>query len=454
VFLESTAAFGEIYVDITDTLKLTGGIRYNWDTKGATEREALLTSASNAGLLAIVPFGTPSVRDLLDANPAVQCTTPGPAAEPQSCPGDPTGGVQDFRVSEGDFNALTGRGILQWTPSDDIQIYASWTRGYKPGGFNPATTSASVAPTFDEEVIKAYEIGLKSNLGGSLQANLTGFYYDYSGLQISRIINNTSVNDNIDATVWGLEGEFVWRPTDRLIANLNASYLNTEVGAFSTFDARNPTAGAAETELVSNLANSIDCVITRNPGAPALLLQNGGTPLAGPFAALNPLIGGLGGVPGVGAFSNCDSLAANIGTINAAFGNTRGYAVSGGVDQDLSGNELPGSPDFKIAGGLQYEFGIGESYSLTPRVDAYYQSSFFNNVFNTQQDGVDGYAYVNAQIKFGPTEGNWTARVFMQNVTNEDSITGAFASGQGAGNFTNLFLLEPRRWGVGINMVF
>ncbi len=454
VSLESTAAFGEIYVDITDTLKLTGGIRYNWDTKGALEREALLTSASNAGLLALVPFGTPSVRDILDANPAVPCTTPGPAAEPQSCPGDPTGGVQDFRVSKGDFNALTGRGVLQWTPTDDVQVYVSWTRGYKPGGFNPASTSTVVAPTFDPEIIKAYEAGIKTNLSGSLQANLTGFYYDYSGLQISRIINNTSVNDNIDATIWGLEGEFVWRPTDRLIANLNASYLNTKVGAFSTFDGRNPTAGAANAELVSNLSNSLDCVITRNAGAPALLLQNGGTLLAGPFAALNPLIGGLGGVAGVGAFSSCEQLAANIGSINAAFGNTRGYAVVGGVDQDLSGNELPGSPEFKIAGGLQYEFAVGENYSLTPRVDAYYQTEFFTNVFNTQQDNVDSYAYVNAQIKFGPTEGNWSARVFMQNVTDEDSVTGAFGSGQGAGNFTNLFLLEPRRWGVGINMVF
>ncbi|MDZ7628990.1 MAG: TonB-dependent receptor [Parvularculaceae bacterium] len=449
-FLESTSAFGEIYVDITDTLKLTGGIRYNWDTKGSREREALLTSTSNAGAFPVVPFGTPSVLSLLDANSFVPCTTPGAATEPQACPGDPTGGLQDYFVNEGDFNALTGRGVLQWTPTDDLQIYASWTRGYKPGGFNPATTSTSVARTFDEEVIKAYEIGIKSNLGSSLQANLTGFYYDYSGLQISRIVSNTSVNDNTDATIWGVEGEFVWRPTDRLIANLNASYLNTEVGNFSTFDARNPTAGAPNTELVSNLSNSLDCVITRT-GATPLLFQNGG--MGTGVAALDGLIGGLGGVPGVGAFSNCDALAANIGTINALIPG-QGYAVTLGIDQDLSGNELPGAPDFKVAGGLQYEFAVGGNYSLTPRVDAYYQSSFFNNVFNTQQDNVDGYAYVNAQVKFGPTEGNWTARFFMQNLTNEDAITGAFAAGQGAGNFTNLFLLEPRRWGVGINMVF
>ncbi|MFN0025476.1 MAG: TonB-dependent receptor [Parvularculaceae bacterium] len=453
VSLKSTAAFGEIYVDITDTLKLTGGIRYNWDEKGAREREALLTSASNAGAFPVVPFGTPSVRGLLDANELVPCTTAGPAAEPLACVGDPTGGLQDFRISQGDFNALTGRGVLQWTPSDDIQVYVSWTRGYKPGGFNPATTSAAVAATFDAEIIKAYEIGLKSNLSGSLQANLTGFYYDYSGLQISRIVNNTSVNENIDATIWGLEGEFVWRPTDRLIANLNASYLNTKVGDFSTFDARNPTAGAANTELVSNLSNSLDCVITRTGPLP-LLLQNGGALLPGGAAnPLNGLIGGLGGVPGVGAFSNCDALAANIGSINALKPG-QGYAVVNGIDQDLSGNELPGSPEFKIAGGLQYEFAVGENYSLTPRVDAFYQTSFFANVFNTQQDNFEGYAYVNAQVKFGPTDGNWTARVFMQNVTNEDAVTGSFGAGQGAGNFTNLFLLEPRRWGVGINLVF
>lgn len=450
-FLESTSLFGEVYFDITDTLKLTGGIRHNWDTKGVRDREALLTSTSVTNpLTALVPFGTQSVRPLLDRNELVQCANP---ASQVACEADPNGGTQDFRVAEGEFNATTGRAVLQWTPSDNAQIYASWTRGYKPGGFNPNTTTGGVAPTFDPEIIKAYELGIKTNLG-SLQANLTGFYYDYSGLQISRIVNNTSVNDNINATVWGLEGEFVWRPTDRFIANMNVSYLNTEVGDFATFDARNPTAGDPNAELVSNLSNSLDCVITRNAGAPALLLQNGGVPFGGPFAALNPLIGGFGGVAGVGAFSDCGQLAANIGTINFATGGTRGYAVVSGIDQDLSGNELPGSPEFKIGGGVQYEMPMGASYSLTPRVDVFYQSDFYWNVFNTEQDRIDGYAYVNAMLKFGPTEGNWSARFFMQNVTNNDAITGGFASGQGAGNFTNLFILEPRRWGFGINMNF
>jgi iron complex outermembrane recepter protein len=120
----------------------------------------------------------------------------------------------------------------------------------------------------------------------------------------------------------------------------------------------------------------------------------------------------------------------------------------------VDGNELPGSSNFRITGGVQYEFAVGSNYALTPRVDAFYQTEFYTNIFNTQQDLVDGYAYLNAQVTFGPTEGNWKARFFMQNVTNNDAITGIFDVGQGAGNFQNLFLLEPRRWGVGINMVF
>jgi outer membrane receptor protein involved in Fe transport len=440
-FLESTSVFGEVYFDITDTLKLTGGVRHNWDTKGVRDRGNLLESAGSSvsgvpvSVPPIVPFGTPSVRPLLDANELVQC----PSLEVFCA----TGGRNDFRVVESDFNATTGRALLQWTPTDSVQVYASWTRGFKPGGFNPRTLTALNIPlTFDPEVIKAYELGIKSNIfDGMLQANLTGFYYDYSGLQVSRIFANTSINENIDATVWGLEGEFVLRPTDRLIANMNVAYLNSEAGDFTTIDSRDPTQGTANAELFSDVTNGSDCVVTRNAGAPALI----GTVFGGPFAALNPIV--------ASPFSVCSALRANIATINLATGGTRGYAVVDGIPVNVEGNQLPGSPEFKISGGLQYTFGMG-SFEMTPRVDAFYQSSLQTNIFNDIQDTVDGYAYLNAQVRFQPTDANWSVRFFMQNVTNNDAITGAFDVGSGAGNFQNLFILEPRRWGVGLNMTF
>lgn len=442
-FLNSTSVFGEVYFDITSNLKLTGGVRHNWDTKGVRDRGNLLESAGTPptgtptlAIPAIVPLGTPSVRGLLDANELVQC----PSLEVYCA----TGGRNDFRVVQSDFNATTGRAVLQWTPTERVQVYASWTRGYKPGGFNPRTLTALNVPlTFDPEVIKAYEAGIKSNLfSGVLQANLTGFYYDYSGLQISRIFANTSINENINATIWGIEGEFVLRPTDRLILNMNAAYLNTKAKDFSTIDSRNPTQGAANAELFSDVTNGSDCVVTRNAGSPALI----GSVFGGPFAALNPLV--------ASPFSVCSQLRANQASLNLATGGTRNYQVVDGVPVNVAGNELPGSPTFKISGGIQYTMPIGENYELTPRADAFYQNDFYSNIFNTQKDRIDGYAYVNAQVRFAPTNGPWYLRAFIQNVTNNDALTGAFDVGSGAGNFQNLFVLEPRRWGFGAGINF
>lgn len=431
--LNSTSLFGEIYVDISDNLKLTGGIRHNWDTKSLRDRGSILESASatNPGILAgtpaAVPLGTPSVRDLLDSDELNEGTP---------------GAVNDFRVISEDFNSTTGRAVLQWTMSDNAQLYFSWTRGYKPGGFNPRTLTTTVPLTFDAEVINAYEVGLKSNLG-NLQANLTGFYYDYSGLQVSRIVANTSVNENIDATIWGLEGEFVWQPTDRWAFNMNAAYLNTSLGNFATVDVRNPTAGAANAELFADITTGQNCVVTRDAGAPALI----GTVLGGPFAAINPLI--------ASPFSICSQLAANMGAINLGTGGAANYtfAPDGGIPQDVTGNDMLGSPKFKISGGVQYAIPMGR-FDLTPRVDAYYQSEMYANIFNTQQDLIDGYAYFNAQVRFAPTDGNWYVRAFVQNFTDNEAITGAWDSGQSAGNFQNLFILEPRRWGFGVGMDF
>ncbi|MBB5518059.1 TonB-dependent receptor [Amphiplicatus metriothermophilus] len=435
-FLDSTSVFGEVYFDITDTLKLTGGVRHNWDTKGLRDRGdlldsfiALISGTLPAGVPPVVPLGTPSVRDLLDADELNEGTP---------------GAVNDFRVIEDDFDSTTGRAVLQWTPTDNAQFYASWTRGFKPGGFNPRTLVPGVSLTFEPEVINAYEAGVKSTLAnGRLMANLTGFYYDYSGLQVSRIVSRTSINDNVDATIWGLEGEFVWRPIDALTFNMNASYLNTEVGEFSAFDPHNPTAGRTDVELVADIIAGSNCVVTRGAGDGPLLLANGGTPTGVP--ALDGLI--------ASPFSVCSSLEGNIATINALTGGS--YAVVGGIEQDLEGNKLLGAPEFKIAGGVQYDIPVsGGRYTLTPRVDAYYQSEMYTTLFNTEQDRVDGYAYLNAQLRFAPTDGNWHVRFFMQNVTDNDAVTGIYRGDQSSGTSKNLFILEPRRWGFGVGMTF
>lgn len=85
---------------------------------------------------------------------------------------------------------FTPRFIIQYLPDPDINIYASYSEGFKSGVFNTSSLSpVSVRP----EIIKAYEAGFKSQLGRQLRLNISAFHYDYTDLQ-------SSVRDPIAAT--------------------------------------------------------------------------------------------------------------------------------------------------------------------------------------------------------------------------------------------------------------
>jgi len=437
-FTESFSLFGEFYLDITDTLKFTGGVRHNFETKGVRDRGNLLDSVG----VAVVPVGTTNLRPLLDADELTEGTP---------------GAVNDFRIVQDDFDQTTGRAVLQWTPTENIETYISYTRGYKPGGFNPRAPAGAIQipGTFGDENINAYEAGLKSVLmDGSLRANLTGFYYDYSGLQVSNIINNTSFNENINAAVWGLEGEFVVRPMDDMVFNANLSYLNTDIGNFATLDARDPLGGSTEDVLLADITDGQNCILDTN-GSPSFI--GAGNPvrdqiIAGLNAAGQAVLAGTFEALTATPFTSCSALSDVVGGLQA-FGLT-GASVTQGNNVDVTGNRLPGSSEFTVSAGLQHTFRTANGLTITPRADAYYQTEFFTSIFNTVQDRVDGYVVANAQITVEPEEGNWFVRGFVQNLTDNDAITGQFTNPQSVGSYTSVFLIEPRRYGIGAGFRF
>ena len=447
-FTEDFSIFGEIYFDITDTLKFTGGVRRNFTTKGVRDRSNLLDSFITLlgpdfdpdGTPVIVPIGTP-VRGLLDADELTEGTP---------------GALNDFRVVDGEFNATTGRAVFQWTPSDGIEAYASYTRGFKAGGFNPraALGLPGIPEQFDPETINAFEVGVKSILAnGRLRANVTGFYYDYSGLQVSNIISNTSFNENIDATVWGLEGEFVLEPVDDLVVNSTVSYLNTDIGDFQTLDTRDPLGGSTEDVLLADLVNGQNCIIDLN-GSPNFIGE--GNPvrdaLAAGLAASDPVAAATFEALTTSQFTSCTFLGQIIDGLNAE-GATNALITSGN-NVDVTGNELPGSPNVSVSAGIQYTFRTKGDFVITPRFDGYYQGSSFTSIFNTAEDRIDGYFIANAQLQAGPENGDWYVRAFIQNLTDNDAITGQFNAGQSVGNINSVFLVEPRRYGVGLGFRF
>src|SRR6185437_14916235 len=64
---------------------------------------------------------------------------------------------------------------------------------------------------------------------GSLTLNGDVFFYDYKGYQISQIIDRTSINLNVDATVKGVELESTWEPIPGLRFNLATGYESSRI---------------------------------------------------------------------------------------------------------------------------------------------------------------------------------------------------------------------------------
>lgn len=443
--LDSWGIFGEGYYDISDTLKLTVGLRYNVDEKSVQDRSLLLNvpAVVDVATGTVTAFGTPvnSIDQLIEAGAAVGAYDADP-----NVPGN-----QTFREDSVEFKEWTGRIVLDWLPdvpfTDETLVYASYSRGYKGGGINPAidtTLFPNTPVTFAPEEIDAFEIGTKNQLWDNrLQANASLFYYDYSGLQISKIVNRTSVNENIDADIWGMEGEFLLAPTENWLFNLNVSYLNTEVGDFETVDPRDPTQGRTDVTLIKDLQAS-NCVLEFNgQGAASANAALQGTLAANgvPYIPTGAATG-IPTTPGVtdSAFSSCAGLAA----IAPAFG----YGYSDGIVTDVGGNSLPNSPEITVSLGGEYTHFFDGGMTLTGRLDYYWQDDYTARVFERRQDQIESWDVWNAQVTLASADQKWWVRGFIQNLTDEDNITGVYSTDPSSGLFTNAFYIEPRLYGL------
>lgn len=450
--LQAAALFGELYYSPVEDVTLTFGLRYTSDDKTVTDRQTLL-------------LALPKDQVSLDTRTA-------------------------------DFDELTGRFTADWRTSlpftDETNWYVSYARGYKGGGLNPpvdAALFAGVQQTFDPEFVNAYEIGMKNVMGeGRFYANLAGFHYDYEGYQITRIVNRTSVNANIDATVSGFEAEFSWEPVEDLRLNLNIGWLDTEIGNAQLVDPINVTAGQAGYQsvqdalrwtngmeftpggvFVGTVAQTFDADgrsvfiptvagnTVRQPNLDDLNFVNG-VPAA--FAAF----GIIGGPATIATAAQCvasDPAIAGVIAISPQLlpftcQLARGaaivadpFGVNGldGIPTDITGNRLPNTPEWTVSAGAEYTFTLGSGWAITPRVDYYYQADSFARIFNGPNDTLDSYGLLNAAVRIEQDDG-WYVNLFVKNATDEDVITDIYLTDQSSGLFSNVFLLEPRTYGI------
>ncbi|WP_309622759.1 TonB-dependent receptor [Novosphingobium sp.] len=457
--VNSQGLFGEAYYDFNDSVKLTLGVRYNHDEKFITARSTLASfitpyTATNA-------YQSPYAAGF-DADPATACSPSGSnvAGAIGSVPG-----CEAYQIRSVSFSEMTGRAVLNFDLSPDNMVYLSYSRGYKSGGINPPLQPIFTVPeTFDPEFVNAFEVGSKNTLmNGKMTFNVTAFYYNYKDLQLSRIVARTSVNDNVSATIYGLEIESVIRPTPELSMNFGASYLHTEVSEDKLLaNPRDFGGGRADAVIIKDITNGANCAVAPTTAGNAsgtqqfVTLVNGGLGLLGPAG-----FGAGSGIASTGAFGICNVLA---GAIAAPSAGLRGIfatptgplpftVYSAGIASNIKGNKLPGAPDYKFSAGIQYAAPVGEM-TLTPRVDFVYTGKSTGNIFNGAINEVPSFSQVNAQLQLDGPNRKWFLRGWIQNLTDNDAITGLYVTDQSSGNYTNVFTLEPRRYGITAGMKF
>ena len=410
--LNSKAIFGEVYWNITQDLKLTGGFRYTSDHKEFFAN----TSASNL----LSPVGG---------------TNNGPS------------GITFLAPQNLTFNEPTGRVNLDWTPklsfTDATLIYASYSHGYKGGGFNPPNLIS--VPPYAPEFVDALELGAKNTLlNHTLTLNLTGFYYDYKNYQFSQAAVFGTITNNVNARIWGLEFESQWRPVGALAFNAQVGYLNTRIkgGAESTsINQYDPTGGHTDTLIaVKNLTSQ--CVF--NKANFANLINDIQTGANGRTTADIANIACTGGL---------------VNTYNLAYlvplGTDGVTPQTGGVAESFAGKRLPNTPDWTAAIGAQYALHINDSWRLTPRVDVRYTGGQYADLFNTPGLYVKPYAAVNVTVTLADLDNGFSAQAFVKNIGTQGTIIGAVPGGGAiTGSENTIIIADPTTYGISLSKRF
>ncbi|MFC7050972.1 TonB-dependent receptor [Emcibacter nanhaiensis] len=197
----SYSAFGQIEYDLTDTLTFTAGARVIREEKDYAFSQGLYANADNLAIdtnTLIVPLRS------------------------------------DYAESAGD-TFWAGKVQLDWRPTDDLLVYAGINRGVKAGSFNAKLPDGSTplsddAIGYGEEILTSYEIGFKATfMDGKARLNGAAYYYDYEDYQASVFSNVSSVTENADAMIKGMELELFINPASGLDIMLSASYVDAEV---------------------------------------------------------------------------------------------------------------------------------------------------------------------------------------------------------------------------------
>jgi iron complex outermembrane receptor protein len=385
---ESWAAFINLNYHITDTITAVGGLRYT------EEKKNFVTCAPSA------------VNDRVNRT----CNT---------TPGLPNSTYYSSYLSlapgDNSWSNVSPKLGLNWQATDDMFLYASWTRGFRSGGFNGRCGTPFSCTPFDPETADSYEVGVKWDPIQELRINLTGFWLEYQNQQVTLIRQSPAESGGGNETVTANAGQ------------ARAKGIELEVTAV-------PTEGLK----VWGALGFLDAKRTR-------------------FCA---------DVDGIGAFPGAPSASCNpddvISVPNAGYPNG-GY---GYYPVDASGLPLPRAPKWTLSAGVSYEFPVGDLGFLELAADWRFQSRSFQAAAGIPPGSLGGVLnyngtlitpwrdksnVFNASVTFNDINDRYRVSFFMKNITNEHYIQSITAV---ASLFNFMQMNEPRHWGVEVSFDF
>ena len=407
---ESWAVFAQGTFNITDNLSITAGVRYTEETKEAIAQNWVNSEVT--GLDAKTPdgdafFGDPSNMALL-GNLLLQ---------------ELAGGALDRTnhafTGDRDTDQTIPAVSINWTPGDNHLLYASYTEGFKSGGFNaldsqlPVYTGGPACPLnnlpgciqrntpgtgfeYDDETAWSFEVGGKHTfMNGRMRVNWAYYNSEYDDQQVSTFVGLGFVVTNAASTeISGFELDTALQVTEKLRLNLSFGTVDGEYKDFK---------GAACTELQ-----------------------------AADLAFANFVTGGL--TPSSPNLTSADGFCTQLFDENG-----RQTAIA----QDLSGRAL-GTAEWSGSFGAQFMQPLGSMMWFT-ELDVQFTDDFLYN------GDLDPIAYQEAaeriNLRTGLRGESWMLMLYGRNITDENFTNGGADVPLARGSHMR-YLSRGEVWGI------
>lgn len=124
---------------------------------------------------------------------------------------------------------------VDYSPIEPVMLFASFSQGFKSGGFGPSNDARNPTPKYNPERVTAYELGVKSHWfeGRKLLANVGVFYNDYQDIQLTVQSRDPMTGANVRTTqnagrshIKGFEADVTAKPLPGLALNAGVGYVD------------------------------------------------------------------------------------------------------------------------------------------------------------------------------------------------------------------------------------